>query len=246
MSEWQMKAQAPFIPPSLPQVGRAPNVRITPRQRPRTDTTLPGSLVTPKSDNVHPQTMPARVASTNAAIAAIQSVRPFPIAPVPKYNPKMATASLPQLPGADIKDEIKFDAKLHTVVVDEVTAQKSTAEYSKFLNTKRRTRRLMWNQLWGRRLDLNDQILEIQKQCLDKALETVDEFEYEDDRKPRPLHLPLIYANKGAFDVPKPASVIIPDPEIVVKEFNQMRSQRPSDTKNSMNRRKQPNSRVGK
>lgn len=173
----------------------------------------------PQPSQVQAQAINSRIASTNAAIAAIQSVTPPVIRPVPRNRPLMALAGQPQLPGGDIKGTIRFDHETGVQVVDEATAQRSAAEYSKFLGSTRKKRLNQWDAFWRYRQDVNRQILLEENECFKEAQEDANDFEESDEddvpRRTKPIIVPYIYHNTGSLDVPPPPSVIMPDPEMV-------------------------------
>lgn len=202
-------------------VPRAPG--YPPFTQPIQPSTFPGG--TPMA----PEDIPARIASANAALAAIHSVTPPAPPPEVKNNPKMALTALPQLPGGDIRDEVVFSEKAGVAVVDELTAQKSAAEFSRFVNEKRRTRHELWELFWTNRLDLDRRILREENECFVEAQEEVAEYDREIEgdgaRSAKLIAAPFIVNTTGSFDIPPPPPVVIPDPEEVMRQYQHMHAQ---------------------
>lgn len=172
-----------------------------------------------------PEDIPARIASANAALAAIHSATPAVPVTEPRKNPKMALTALPQLPGGDIKDTIVFEARDGVPVVDELTAQKSASEFSSYLNAKRATRNELWSLFWRNRLALDHRILQQEDNCFVEAqrevLEYDRDFEEDNGRSAKLVSAPYVINATGSFDVPPPPPVLIPDPEEITQQFHQ-------------------------
>lgn len=169
----------------------------------------------------HAQAVSSRIASANAAIAAIQSVHPPHLPSVPRNRPVMANVGLPQLPGGDLKGTIRFDHTTATEVVNERTAQQSASEFSSYLSKVRAERSEGWDSFWNHRLELNREILLNENECFKSAQEDADDLDNSDDegsgRRGRPIAVPYMYANVGSFDIPPPKPVLMPDPELVAR-----------------------------
>lgn len=202
--------------PNIPQYRQPPpQARVPVEGRP------PVGARVPEAPFTHAQAVSSRIASANAAIAAIQSVHPPTIPPVPRNRPVMANVGLPQLPGGDLKGDIRFDHTKATEVVNERTAQQSASEFSSYLSKVRAERAEGWDSFWNHRLEQNREILLNENECFKSAQEDADDIDNSDDegngRRGRPIAVPYMYANVGAFDIPPPKPVLMPDPELVTR-----------------------------
>lgn len=211
----QQYAMLPQTGNSIPQREQIPHMNAPMAERP------PIGMRPGQPPYTHSQAVSSRIASANAAIAAIQSVNPANVAPVPRNRPIMVNVGLPQLPGGDLKGTIKYDHSAGTEVVNERTAQQSASEFTTFLSKVRSERMESWDSFWNHRLELNREILLNENECFKSAQEDSADYDDSDDdggvKKGRPIAVPYMYTNVGSFDIPPPKPVLMPDPELVTR-----------------------------
>lgn len=163
-----------------------------------------------------------RVTPTSAAIAAIQSVQTAPIPPVPHVKTYAMHNLTPYLPGGGIEGRIDPSREIRdpVLVKDEVTARHSVVQMSRLLREKRQQRGKLWKAYWRNRKQLNQRILRTECELAVDALSQAAEVDEDEDLpkfQRQIASLPFIRYNIGSFNLPKPQSVVIPEPRQVTQ-----------------------------
>lgn len=156
-----------------------------------------------------------------AAILAIQSSVPPRVEPKPTIKFYNTKSNVSLYYGGGIEGAVDFDTQASEVtpVIDEQTARQNVADFSRFINQSRVSRNETWDEYWKHKIELNEKILQIEREAYSESQQLLLEEDFSDEetnRRPRLQQVPIIQANVGAFDLPKPKPVIIPDPRDVI------------------------------